>query len=131
MTFPPFTEAEVVMARAVFPLTTEAAMASPSPRPAEAADVITPRDVALRLYDQGYVPATTPRRSEDLAMAILKAFEGTGIRFGDLPARKADFAAIRQHLEMITREAERAGRSLECRRYRPAFMGPLELDHEG
>lgn len=98
---------------------------------AEPAPLITPRDVALRLYDQGYVTATMPRREEDLAVAIMKAFEGTGTRFGDLPARRADFAAVRQHLELITREAERVGRSLECRRYRPGFMGPLELDHEG
>lgn len=92
---------------------------------AELVPLITPRDVALRLYDQGYVALTLPRREEDLALAIMKAFEGTRTRFGDLPARRADFAAVRQHLELITREAERHGRSAECERYRPAFVAPI------
>lgn len=92
---------------------------------------ISPRDVALRLYEQGFVPATLPRRDEDLTVAILRAFEQradeqTRVRFGALPATRVAFVEIRKHLDLITREAERLGRSLECERYRPAFMPPLK-----
>lgn len=96
----------------------------PADRTATAAE-ISPRDVALSLYEHGYVPATLPRRDEDLALAIAKAFDGSGTRLGDVPATRVAFVEIRQHLDLITREAERLGRSLECERYRPAFMPPL------
>jgi hypothetical protein len=119
----PFDAATIALLGAVF-APPEAIMPRVATTP-EPVPTITPRDVALRLYDQGYVTATLPRREEDLAVAIMKAFEGTGTRFSDLPARRADFAAVRQHLELITREAERYGRSLECERYRPAFVAPV------
>lgn len=86
---------------------------------------ITTRQVAERLYDQGFLPETLPRREEDLALAILKAFEGQGVRFGDLPARKADFHQVRKHLGMIVQEVQRYERSLEADRYRPAFVIPV------
>lgn len=123
MILTPFDAATLALLGAVF-APQEATMPRAAAR-AESAPLITPRDVALRLYDQGYVTLTLPRREEDLAVSIMKAFEGTGTRFGDPPARRADFAAVRQHLDLITREAERLGRSLECDRYRPAFMAPV------
>lgn len=123
MILSPFDAATIALLGAVL-TPVEASMASAAAR-TEPSPEITTRDVALRLYDHGYVTLTLPRREEDLAMAILKAFEGSGIRFGELPARRADFAAVRQHLELITREAERYGRSAECERYRPAFVAPI------
>lgn len=65
---------------------------------------ITTRQVAERLYDEGFLPSTLPKREEDLALAILKAFEGKGVRFGDLPARKTDLVQIRKHLDLIVRQ---------------------------
>jgi hypothetical protein len=119
----PFDPATILLMAAVL-APQEASMSSAAAH-VEPAPGITPRDVALRLYDQGFVAMTLPRREEDLAVAIMKAFEGTGIRFGELPARRADFAAVRQHLELITREAERYGRSIECEPYRPDFVAPV------
>lgn len=125
MILSPFDPATLALMAAVLaPKPKEIGVPQPAAR-AASAPAITARDVALRLYDQGIVPATLPRREEDLAAAIMKAFEGAGIRFGDLPARKADFAAIRQHLKLITAEAERYGRSYECEPYRPAFVAPV------
>lgn len=86
---------------------------------------ITTRQVAERLYDEGFLPDTLPKREEDLTLAILKAFEASGVRFGNLPARKSDLVAIRKHVALIVQEVQRYERSLECDRYRPAFVKPV------
>lgn len=83
---------------------------------------ITPYEVAARLYDKGFVTQTLPRAEAALAFAIMGAYADSGIRFSDLPARPADFRAVRIYLELITVEAERYGRSVECRRYQPLSM---------
>jgi hypothetical protein len=123
----PFDPATILLMAAVL-APQEVSMSSAAAH-VEPAPGITPRDVALRLYDQGFVPATLPRREEQLVALILEAFktpyEGRLIRFSELPARRADIIAVRRHLELITRAAERAGRSLECERYRPAFVAPI------
>ena len=67
---------------------------------------ISTRAVAGRLYDHGYTADSLPHDEPALAYLISRAFEGE--RLADLPADKADFRAIRQHLDLIGRAAEKA-----------------------
>ena len=96
-------------------------MAQPAPQ-INSSSQITPYDVAARLYEKGFVTATLPRTEPGLAQAVADAYADSGIRLAELPARPADFKAIRLYLELITVEAERYGRSVECRRYQPLSM---------
>ena len=86
---------------------------------------ITPRDVALRLYEKGFVAATLPQRDPQLAGVIIDAYADTTIKLGTLPGRPVDFVEIRKQLELITWEADRYGKSAQCERYRPSFAKPL------
>lgn len=123
MIIPPFNLADALLVSAF--ITTPPQEPAVAQSEAQTAPVITTRDVALRLFDEGYMRDTLPRREEDFTLAILKAYEGKGTRYGDLPARRSDLAAIRDELGLIEQEVQRYERSLECDRYRPAFVKPV------
>lgn len=80
---------------------------------------LSPEAVAGLLFSRGFVPATLPATDQDLALELARTCEAAGLRAGAVPAHASDFAAIRVALTALTFEAERVGRSRECRRFHP------------
>lgn len=62
---------------------------------------VTPRQAAQRLYDTGRRFASLPFSNRQLAIEIVRAFEGTSVRLGDTMASGESFQAVRYELQRI------------------------------
>lgn len=62
---------------------------------------VTPRQAAQRLYDSGRRFASLPFGNRQLAVEIVRAFEGTNVRLGDTLASGEAFTAVRYELQRI------------------------------
>ena len=64
---------------------------------------VTPRQAAQRLYDTGRRFASLPFSNRQLAVEIVRSWEGTNVRLGDTLASAEAFQAVRYELERICR----------------------------
>ena len=89
MTFPPFSEVEATMTRAVMPADR---LSRPEP--------MTPERAAQALYAKGHRAIAASRSDDQLAIEIVRAF-GPDVRFGDALNSGAAMQAVRYHLQRL------------------------------
>ncbi|MHC2108900.1 hypothetical protein [Methylobacterium sp. CM6246] len=96
MTFPPFSEVEATITRAVMP-------ADHLPRPEQ----ITPERAAQALYAKDYWAMMLGGSDKQLGVAIVRSF-GRGVRFGNALNSGAAMQAVRYHQQRLCTAAQAA-----------------------